>query len=361
MLYISRRIGVNKWCVVDTEDGTEEAVSINELEEAVCKMGIEIKGVDTTVPPGRKARGLRVYRVNVYQNVDCMRASQMKMNIINGVDIKTNGTEVTSVSWQKLNGRKPVSVRLSDYGASCADYLFSDIREYAYGAESFLTLILDDKIKVRNKSFKRCGTFGILFDLRELSDDRMAECVYKEFLAERYVSVTMLKRRVMDRPDRHDYWKAMCVLNCGFASSEPETHIRQVVADPVEVCRKIDKKFAPEFLSLSNCQFGFSARGTTSGSPQQYFQWVLKPSNRQILTCDDFDYMKLHCMSPLFRVLQYDSTCNSNAIVRLKNYVNHFDAIPEVRCAFVVFCQRANKFIVDCGMREGWSQDAVHK
>lgn len=43
MLYVSRSLGMNKWCVYDTDDDTEEQTTSQKIQDALLS-GVEIKG-----------------------------------------------------------------------------------------------------------------------------------------------------------------------------------------------------------------------------------------------------------------------------------------------------------------------------
>lgn len=354
MYYISRRVGVNRFGVIDTEDGHEDVLTGEEIQEAVLSLGIDIKGVESHFRPRNgKPTNRKYVTISVYQNEECMQTRQIKLSVLQGLELKVNGDEITSVFWKSLKDKNPCTVRLSDYGTRCADYLFSEVKEYAYGAKSFLTIVLDDKIEVKGKTFKNCGEYGIVVDIREVTNPRTAECVYKELLTSRYMSATLLPTFVIDLPYRSDYWKAVCVLNRGFAASEKATHISQVVCDPKRVSGLIEKKFAKDFVSISKCSFALSSHASRSDAPKQYVIWLTK-TNPEVLVSSDYLVFKQYCMRPLFRVLKYDSTCNKNVIHRFQNYVEFFDVSQEIRTALVKFCGRANDFLVSYGREHGW-------
>lgn len=354
MYYVSRRYSTSKFGVIDTDDGVEDTFTIKELQELVCEKGIEIKGVETYTKCTSHGQTMRIRGIQVYQPEENVNVSQVKLHVITGVDIKTQGTEIVSVTWRSLSERKPCSVRLSTFGSSCADYLFSDISEYKFGVGSFLTLILDDKITVSGKSFKRCATVGIIMDLREVTNNRTAECVYKELVGERYMGVYLLSERVKDIPERLDYWRAVCLLNRGYRPSDIEKPASVILNNPDVVLPQIEKKFTKEFKALLGASLGISQRGSISSMVKQYILWLVEPHQMDLIVCYDYDTLRSRCLDSLFRVLGWGTNCNASVIERYQNYIKYFPVSEEMKSSFVDFCHKANNFLLRYGEREGY-------
>lgn len=356
MYYISRRIGTNKYGVVDTTDGTEDIMDYLELQEAVIDLGIQVEGVETFLR--NKRTGARaIQSIHVVQNSDSISSAQAKLHVLKGINVKTSGSEIVSISWEDKPYVKEAVLRLSDWGTSCANYLFSDLGYYYYGnGETWLTIILDDKCKLSNKSFKRCGSYGLVMDLREVSDDRQAEYVYREIIGEHHIGATTLSRFIIDKKERLDFWKGVTVIHRGARSNETFTHISQVVDDWQRVNDLITKKFSRDFLSISDCKFAVSQRGKSYGSHtlKPYVALLAKPENRWWRTTNSCPHLKSKVMTQLFRVLRSISTCNEKVLLRFENYMTFFDSSPQVNNAFVKFCLRANNWIYELGRQVGW-------
>lgn len=354
MYYVSRRYGTNKFGVTDTEDGVEEMFTYQELKEAVVDLGIDIKGVEVFTRCTRQGQRRSISGISVYQLEDTVQTKQIKLHVLTGVDVKTAGDEIVGISWSNPDERKPYSLRLSNYGKSCANYIFSDIKEYRWGLASFLTIILDDKIEVTSKTFKRCAGFGVIVDLREVTNEKTVKAVYSEMISERYMSSTRLPNHVIDNEERLNYWRAVCILNGGFKSGEFEKPIRHLFPNPNNILTQIDKKYSSEFLSISNCSFAVSQRGRVASLFKQYVIWVTEPKMQYVLDCADVDTLRETILDSLFRMLAWCTTCNKSVLERFKNYIKYFEPTADTRDAFLIFCRRANNFALKYGINAGW-------
>lgn len=363
--YISRRIGATKYGVVDTDDGAEDIMTLKEIREAVLKHGYEIKGVDVIIGLSEYSHIKDIGRIYVWQDVSEQSVRQVKLKSLNGVEIKTQGDMIVSIVLPKdAAQRKACSVRLSDYGSVCADYLFNDTKTQPKWAGNFLTLILDDKLEVTSKSFNGAGTLEIHFDLREVTNKRTVESAYKSVLSDSLVSVTSLWNYYIDDvPERIDYWKAVCVLQKGFQDHENFKHVREVLDYPDETLPKINKKYVREFISVSDSNLLM----TQSGKPAMralhtYIGFLFKSENKGLVTCHDFQTLLLRCAPDLFKVLAACTACNSQVLIRYLHYLLYFDVPSEVKSAFINFCDRANEFCVDYVVKEGFlSRDTAER
>lgn len=178
MLFISRLIGYHNYGVVDTDDGVEEVVDMQELYHLVIELGLEIYGV---VPSGGAIMENRIF---VYQPEETLTQLQLKTMMLKQVHIKVWNNIITSIRWNGKTSEEIVDIRLSDYGIGVADFALA--RNASFGGYK-VNLILDDKVEYSYYAFKRRyyehtlvgkNGIGVIFDLRELSDSK-AEQIYK--------------------------------------------------------------------------------------------------------------------------------------------------------------------------------------
>ena len=181
MLYISRFVGQDHYGVVDTDDGDESIVSLSELYRLVYDVGLNILG---TMP--NKAKSMPESSVHVFQPLDTVTRLQTKTKVLQGVDVKTYGEMITSISWVRDDIKEPVTLRLSDFGTRCADYIL-DRNELS--DRHVITLVLDEGISYSFCAFRRRfyrafpnGVFGVgcVLDIRELTDQTAGQ-LYKSF------------------------------------------------------------------------------------------------------------------------------------------------------------------------------------
>lgn len=190
MLYLSRFLGPDAYGVVDTDDGVEDIVSFSDLYSALIA-GIEVVGVCATNLSGH----------TIHQPAETSSQFQVKTNLLYGVDVKTFGDTITNIRLD--NCSKPVTLRLSYYGKSCAGFIFTGNKNVG---RHRLTLVVDvdfteDTFKVHPMlEFFYAGAsgIGVIYDLREL-DDEKAGLAYKTIFVD---SAKELSASVIDVESR---------------------------------------------------------------------------------------------------------------------------------------------------------------
>lgn len=166
MLFISRYVGAGMYGLVDTDDGCEEIVTKIVIEKAK-QSGVVIHGAEDIV------------NVMVYQPESTRTMLQIKTITLSRIDVKTYKNKITSVNI--LSGiKKPVTIRLSDFGTVCADYILMANKP---ATRLKVLMVLDDKIGFSKSTFWTAPSLtlrqmGIALDIHELSDDT-AIVVYK--------------------------------------------------------------------------------------------------------------------------------------------------------------------------------------
>ena len=156
--------------------------------------------------------GSFIESIDVYQPPETLSQLQLKMKMLRHVDVKVFGSCVTSVTWNADKITSPVTVRLSDFGTSCAARLLSG---NVNAGEHRITLVLDDKISIDPDSFTfGTGDFGIgedmgktsmgvVLDLRELTDELTAKLIYMSLYETAFqLDESSMFRSVIDSPER---------------------------------------------------------------------------------------------------------------------------------------------------------------
>lgn len=356
MFYISRKIGTNKYGVVDTEDGREDIFTLNELKEMCCGMRIPIEGVTTFVSNYRTGN-LNIGGVSVYQPAETSSVRQTKLNALFGVQIKTMDDTVVSIVIRDARQSSERPVRLSDYGSKCAKYLFHDNCRSLSGTR--LTLVLDDNIWICGKAFKDFVECDVVIDLREVSNDKQAELVYRDMLHSYGVSAATLHQHIIDKPERMDFWRAVYVMSHGFTALEKFTHVRDVlVIDPIGTQCKVIKRFKSDFLAIADCNFALNSRGKWSYLLEHYINWLKDAKNSELMSHPTFRALKSADLSTMVKVMANETTCNANIVNRFYGCVQYFDTTPEIEAAWVKFVTRANLFLVEAYKNRGESPRA---
>lgn len=188
MLYVSRYIGQHEYGIVDTDDEVEEIVNFDFIRERCIRHNIAIQGVDPYY--FQKSAG----KVFLYQPPEAVSQAQLKLKMLCRINLKVYKSIITSIDWKISDIVAPVSLRLSDFGTSCADFVLDSVGKILadlilnakkYSARNRVTIILDDKLTYSPRSFWIFGydssvinRINVIFDLHELSDDN-ARIVYK--------------------------------------------------------------------------------------------------------------------------------------------------------------------------------------
>lgn len=146
-----------------------------------------------------------------YQNPAQSSALQVKTSLFRNIDIIVYNDTVTNIKVRHEDYVHPVSIRLSDFGARCSDFILSGNRR-ATNAH-LVTLVLDDKIEVTRDTFRiksfteneylpyNTTEVGIYLDLRELHNSETAFVIYKQVILSKWDIVPGFKG-IVDSPER---------------------------------------------------------------------------------------------------------------------------------------------------------------
>lgn len=174
MLYISRYVDLRSFGVVDTDDGVEQIATPRDIVEATLNRHLEIHGCYVGEFPTRP-----------WQPPETKTQRQLKMQLLSHVDIVTYKSAVTSVIWKGSDIKRPVTVRVSDFGDSLAEFV---IRHNTVNPEHKVTLVFDDKIKpvmpyalqpvVSPIPVRKFDRVGVIFDFSEVTNPRLLQSLY---------------------------------------------------------------------------------------------------------------------------------------------------------------------------------------
>lgn len=338
MLYISRVHGYGKYFVADTDDGSEQLVTFDDLTEYVCQLGVVIKGVSLK---HFKKGTCKINSVDIYQPPGLASKKQFEAKFLNGVEIKTNGAGmITSVSWDTPANVKDIRIRLSEYGTSCANYIITNKNSKNYN----IVFVLDDNITITGKTFSYIAYCDARVDLLEVTNPKTAEFVYRSMLfgGWRSYSAKVLPDKVIDSPERIKYWQARYVLQRGA----------NTFSEGREMCRgkelgeQIFKKFRKEFQTIAECDFKLLEKGKGHIARKRYVEDVLlNLENGPRAT--DFSYLYANCSEDIFHLIGAYTTCLDSAVTRFCNFLRFFDVPNDIAPVFVKFATRANSFLLD--------------
>lgn len=188
MLFISRHVGgfmERRFGVVDTDDDTEEIVTYKEIEDIV-NLGIDIQGVIAVLIDSKE--GYRVTDISIYPNRLSNTLASVKAYTIYGIEINGWKGYISRIYWDAKRVTAPVVLKLSDFGDTLCDYLFSSVMILSFNELLYdVTLVLDDSLEVfPNAFFVNGRKYTIKFDkghmvidLRQVTKDSIARFVYE--------------------------------------------------------------------------------------------------------------------------------------------------------------------------------------
>lgn len=342
MLYISRCAGVDKWGVTDSEDGVEQVVNNSYLVKA-RQLGIEIEGVEYSCYPVNGRNVYYVSRCTVYQPGLGAAGKAAKALVLKGVDVKLNGDKIVTIDWnQKILGKNG-KVRVSDFGTQCENFMFSHCHNPL--PNTSITIIMDDKLKIRPKAFSRFfAHYGLVLDLRELSDDKYAGYAYNEYICVYNGNIEMLPLKILDMQDRMDLWTAIDIVYHG-------TKNRSEFSD--EINAKVADKFTVEFVKLSKIELILSTEAYDLENAMHYCRRVARNADFWYSKHQDFDIV-ITCDEGIFPFIQNSCKSNFFAWSRFRNFIMAFPPNEHIKKAYVELCNRVNNWILDEGLNRGW-------
>lgn len=194
---MNRYVGFRYFGVVDTDDGVENIVELSNLQYACETCGLHIEGVDTS-------RMVLEDRIKIYQPDETVSQMQLKMRMLKHIDIKVYKSMITSIQIDAKAVKREVELRLSDFGTSCGDLIFTG-NKHAGGLK--LRLILDDKCDFNDYTFRLRTTdisyigvngIGVEFDLTELCDAK-ANKAYRTLFRQNQPEVIATVRDIPER------------------------------------------------------------------------------------------------------------------------------------------------------------------
>lgn len=360
MYYVSKKIGMRKFAVMNTDDGLEEELTWDEIETATCKLGIHIEGVSTRGWHGGAANPLVVSNIEVALPVSAKSLKSVKLKALSGVDIGVSDGCIVSVDWLVPDDSKMRVVRFSDYGTSCGANVFSKkvVEWYMQKQPSYLTVVLDDKIDVHPKTFKGISSTDIVFDLREVTKPTIVEAVYLEVI-QRLTYTADIRRKVLDKPERMDFWIGVRIANAGLIGSTNEQKLTDCVHDAGAVTKQVYARYRKDFIKVCNKYVPKIENHQYRNNSIGIYVNRLLGVKRPMLSCNDFDIIweeyadrKQECCM-LIILQNHTSGGEPKALVRLRHFIQYFGVNKEIKENFVTFYKRMNDILIQMCRERG--------
>lgn len=349
MFYISRYIGDGFYGVVDTDDGSEEQVTKNDILYYCDSLGFEIKGVKTDRYFDRRWR-TRILEIKPYQDESMMTLSQTKLKVMNGVQINIWQGVITSVAVSDgYDGM--AKVRLSRYGTACGDYIFKNSK--SVWGNKVMTVILDDKLdenRVGENTFTGFCDKGIVLDARELHSKKILNSITKDILRSYNGFWRVTQGYVLAEDAQLDKMKALVLMERGAQSNNKFSNINDVVKDPVKVNAYVYMKYGTDILKY--IEDGWRLIPDKDAAS---FATFLMSIDDAVLESKDYKSYISHGFSEVFDIVRvntpYTRVQDLSYFIR---YIQYFDVHPTIQKAFVDMTYSVLKQLLEVIKSPGW-------
>lgn len=208
VLYVSRYKGFDRIGVVDSDTGRERFYSRKRLGKLADTT--TVAGAKFSLPTIHSMSPARVLMTWPYQALDVRSTIQVKTNFLRGVEVIMYGSMITYLNWDERALRRPCSIRFSEFGDSCGDFILAGRVSY-YPNSHLVTIILDDNVRISDetfdlrlfpvrKCFRKWSSTGVVLDVREITSERVATRVYRSvFMSQHDLSDF---KYIIDSPER---------------------------------------------------------------------------------------------------------------------------------------------------------------
>lgn len=343
MLYLSRRVGMDKWGVVDTDDDVEEVVAGSVVGDAVLNHNIQIRGAELVDTPNGKF----IKRYTVYQDMRYCTQLQARTKTLLGIDVRVYKDEIVHISVDGKIAKAGTRLRLSDFGHSMSWH--AQIRLSDLNAEETIVLVLDDTVKMLYTDMMLVTMSSIRWDISECTDEEFVAAVYNNLMTTNLLSISAWGSFLIDTEERTNLWIAAALVRRG--QDVPRALQKKLFDLPYwdDICQKVGDMFKSDFARVANFEFKFSEIDMRKAVPivQHY---GVGPFSVQ-------HYDKGGLRNAYLRVFQLLRNATSSSIwfefSRFENYLRYFDASVEVKQLFVDLCNRFVQYVQQYAESEG--------
>jgi len=205
LLYISRILPGDNYGVYDTDDDTEQYVSLTKLQHIVCNLGVEIKGVSVD-PEVDYLLNITVY------NGNCT-GETAKRALLDGIDIVVTAGEIVAINFTPYvrESYLPIRVCVSRYAKRLSG--LAQYKCWNFNTRLAFILEMDESVQV-SLGMANVKSPGVMYDIRRLSDSHpFVTNLYYYLIKNRWKDYDRWNMTVQDNPERFNLWMivdAMC-------------------------------------------------------------------------------------------------------------------------------------------------------
>lgn len=342
MLYISRVLAYGQYYVMDTDDSHESIVSLQDLKEAVIDLGIEIKGVHTTVDTiGERY----VTFVEPYQNPATSSRLQVKSKTLLGVDVVVHNDEIVAIRADWRIAPPHLTIRLSDYAKKMdggTTVIWTNLA-HETGSIKNLTVVVDDSFEFRGTVPSVFKDF-VRWDVSEYHNDEAVKIMYSELLSSDGCPYEDWDGYIVDNVERRHFYYAIYVLNRADIR-EDWKYYKKVLSSLPEYAKigvQVAERYNTEFESFAS-----------SPIPIHRFHPVYRSKAGKLAAkvsggpfeLKDFQYLS-NRLKGIFSIISNASSWDFYQIRHFENYLLLFEPTDAVKGYYVALC---NNFIRACG------------
>lgn len=172
MLYISRRVAIRTYGVVDTDDNVEETIEDSVIADLV-RGGLDIVGVEVY--------DSNSFRVQPHQPFSTYTPLQVKLKSLLGVDIHIYKDEITCIKANPAITKTGTRIRLSDL-AKRMQWGCITVFDPFYGDHiQYIILVLDDNFEMFG-DMTWYSRRQAVFDIREVTNEKSVKAIYFDLI-----------------------------------------------------------------------------------------------------------------------------------------------------------------------------------
>lgn len=346
MFYVSKVVGRRKYAIMDTEDGIEQVLDVNEIIEAL-ETGIDIEGINyKRFGTGRVSINY-IIPISETKNVKALKALMLQ-----GVSMEISGDTLVSIYLDSATVDS--NLVLSKYCSNVADYVVRyKWGEHIQHTNHKVTIILDDKVTFSAKSFKDADSCrNAIFDIRQMTNETLINNLYKSCFSTDYRD-PHLHNIIDNNQSRLNFYILERFFNKSYYFTPHDITKNYTDAFADEKARQmLTKYYKREFINLSKNPYTWQHGSTgKQGFIQNVMSRGVSFSSKDI---GNAEILLRH--SNYYYLLFYlgrATTSNSNKLERffkymmLYNYLglNYIDL--DIKNAYLYLCRRIADNIAD--------------
>jgi len=342
MLFVSRRLPSQCFGVVDTDDGVETIVPIDELGSIVSDFGIDVKGVSIdTFPNGTKY----VCEVLIQQDPTKITAQQAKFRTLYDTKVIVYNGELVGIHVGE-KAKYPISINVSSFAnkiSSLTQFWWDDDSRVDVG----IVLVFDDSVEITGGILPVGEIYGLKFDISGITDSGVANSFYHKMLEEADDMYSEIREYIEDREDRFDIWTCISLLSVLLYDSKDIDAIARKYGKGF-ISQRIEELLIDEFERLRGIELSGSQVKRISTSPYSELTFntmMMRSIFSRARQSKSFEFLKKYFWD-FFDLLLVLDGLDIPAIRRFMQYVKYLDCSERVQRIYIEVCNKLARDVV---------------